>query len=121
MAAYFPFRHETGPNLPLERLEDFRQLIRGKTIINHNVKFDVEAMWVDGFPLPHRVEDSMLAAHLMNENEYKLDAQGRPIRRSDGHMATDYTLSSLAKKYLGQADSKDEMGADHEGEGTDQG
>ena len=109
VAAYFPFRHETGPNLPLERLEDFRRLIRGKTIVNHNIKFDMGAMWVDGFPLPHRVEDSMLAAHLMNENEYKLDALGRPIRRSDGHMATDYTLSNLAKKYLGQADSKDEM------------
>ena len=53
---------------------------------------------MDGFPLPHRVEDSMLAAHLMNENEYKPDAQGRPIKRSDGHMATDYTPLHLGEE-----------------------
>src|SRR5690606_28834606 len=71
---------------------------------------DVEAMWLDGFGLPERVEDTMLAAHLMNENEYKRNEQGRVIYRSDGKPATDYSLAALARKYLGQADTKDQMG-----------
>src|SRR5690606_8274151 len=76
---------------------------------NHNIKFDVEAMWLDGFGLPERVEDTMLAAHLMNENEYKRNEQGRVIYRSGGKPVTNYSLAALAQKYLGQADTKDQM------------
>ena len=48
VAAYFPFRHETGPNTP-GAVEDFRRLIRGKTIINHNIRFDMKRPcgWTD--------------------------------------------------------------------------
>lgn len=108
-AAYLPFRHGEGRNLPPDRLQDVWRVLQGKKLVNHNIKFDVEVMWLDGFGLPERVEDTMLAAHLMNENEYKRNEQGRVIYRSGGKPATDYSLAALAQKYLGQADTKDQM------------
>ena len=82
---YLPFRHEKGNNLPIECLEDLRRYypVLGKTYVGHNIKFDLHMLNVDGFSRPDQVEDTMLAAHILNENE------------------PTFALKKLAVKYLG--------------------
>ncbi|MBS3914826.1 MAG: hypothetical protein KG003_10015 [Bacteroidetes bacterium] len=80
--AYFPFRHknnlekmpmlnffsdENEMNLPLEYLPRiFERLNRVKTIIGHNIKFDLVALLGDGFHLEEsqKIEDTMALARL---------------------------------------------------------
>lgn len=66
---YFPFRHGEGENLPLELLQPLRELLRGKTLMGHNIGFDLKFLWRDGFDLPPKVLDTILAAHSANELE----------------------------------------------------
>lgn len=68
---YLSFRHAEGDNVPLEFLPELLALLRGKTLLNHNLGFDLRIMMMErlGFELPPRVLDSMVAAHLANENE----------------------------------------------------
>ena len=40
-----------------------------KTFFYHNAQFDIGMMYQDGFPVPQRIYDTMIAAHLMNENK----------------------------------------------------
>ncbi len=110
---YFPFRHqgEGAPgNLPLSKLNDFREILSrpDTTYVGWNYKFDLEMLYMDGIPLPSKVEDAMLAAHLMNENEYMVNEHGRVQFRS-GKPATNYQLKHLADKYLGQGSSLEEQ------------
>lgn len=66
---YFPFRHAEGENLPLELLQPLRDLLRGKTLMGHNIGFDLKFLWRDGFELPPKVLDTIVAAHSVNELE----------------------------------------------------
>ena len=109
---YFPFRHrgEGAPgNIPISRLKDFKKVLNRKntTYVGWNYKFDLEMLYVDGISLPSRVEDVMLAAHLMNENEYLLDPLGRVQFRA-GKPVTTYQLKYLSDRYLGQGSSMEE-------------
>lgn len=77
-AVYLPFRHYTGYNLPRDRLRDFIGLLNDRVgsgalnLMFWNAKFDLHMLAADGFRMPDRnVEDFMLAAHLLNENEPK--------------------------------------------------
>ncbi len=89
-AFYFPFRHLMGFNLPIEWLrEGLIPAIQGSRWIGHNIKFDVNQFWYDGCWVPDEVEDTMLAAHLMNENE------------------RDLRLESLAEKYIDEEKARD--------------
>ena len=40
-----------------------------KIFIYHNAKFDINFMYQDGFPVPINMFDTLIASHLMNENE----------------------------------------------------
>jgi len=66
---YFSFRHAEGENLPLELLQPLRELLRGKTLMGHNIGFDLKFLWRDGFELPPKVIDTIVAAHSCNELE----------------------------------------------------
>lgn len=74
---YLPFRHKSAGNLPLRYLEyltgylNERNLDGSLNLIFWNAKFDLHMLAVDGLnPRPHGgVEDAMIAAHLLNENE----------------------------------------------------
>lgn len=70
---YLPFRHGTGENLPLEWLHVLIDTLNHAegTAVGWNMKFDLHMFAADGYHIPFegRVEDAMLAAHLMNENE----------------------------------------------------
>lgn len=76
-SAYLPFRHGMGYNMPLNRLHDLTGLLsqrvqRGElNLMLWNAKFDLHMLAADGFVpgLKGGVEDFMLGAHLLNENE----------------------------------------------------
>ena len=88
---YFPFRHETGKNLPLEGLSYFRSLLSSpiKTYRGFNYKFDMQMLAMDGVPFPKHIQDIQLAAHLMDETG--------PL-----------SLKPLSDLYLGEGSSGDE-------------
>ena len=70
-AYYFPFRHSSGRNLPMGCMDFFRAYLSdpNRTFIGHNYGFDLHMMAQDGIGMAPRFEDSMLAMHLVNENE----------------------------------------------------
>lgn len=92
--AYLPFRHEDGNNVPIKWLEYLKDHypLPGKTYIGHNTKFDLHVFNVDGFRRPDLIEDTMIAAHLLNENE------------------DSFALKTLAVKYLGEWAGEGEEG-----------
>ncbi len=103
---YFPFRHGEGENLPIELMQPLRELLRGKTILGHNVQFDIKFLWKDGFELPPKVLDTIVAAHSANELEEsyalkKLCAQ----LFGDGEVAEDAELQAeLRRRRYGKGD-----------------
>lgn len=85
---YLPFRHVSG-NLPEDYLtEELPALLAHvHTFIGHNTKFDIHFLAQEGIPMPPYIEDTMVGAHLFNENEKSFtleDLADRHIPREDG-------------------------------------
>lgn len=75
-AWYLPLAHRDGQNLPLEEtLAALRQALTGKTIIGHNLKFDLMVLKNAGWELDNPIWDTMLAAYITDpgENRFSLD------------------------------------------------
>lgn len=103
---YFSFRHEEGENLPLELLQPLRELLAGKAILNWNTGFDLKILHCDGFTLPPRAYDGMLASHLANELEpsYALKKIS-PVILGEGNVADSIELDAeLKRRKLGKGD-----------------
>lgn len=66
---YFPFRHGAGTNLAPERLRQLVKALSGKRLRGFHLRFDLEMMHNEGLPAPPQIEDTLIAAVLMNENE----------------------------------------------------
>lgn len=103
---YIPFRHEAGWNAPIEWLAEIRQsyaTLRNQTYLFFNAKFDLHILYNDNFPYPNKIEDVMLAAHLLNENEDLSNGKGHPqILGWKPSKKGAYTLKRLSAKYLGE-------------------
>lgn len=114
--AYFPFRHEVGFNLPLEILWQFRELFTKKDVMytGFNYKFDLLMMLQDGIELPEQIQDVIIAAHLMNENEktppksvYNDLVERGIIVPDDKDTHPGHKLKYLADRYLGPGASQE--------------
>lgn len=70
-AYYFPYRHQAGVNLPIETLEFFKPYLSNPDRVygGFNYKFDMHMFKREGIDYPPNIEDAMLSAHLLNENE----------------------------------------------------
>lgn len=68
---YFPFRHGQGYNLPESYITPLIDVLNdpNRTMLFHNAKFDIHMLMREGMNLPAHIEDTMLASHLLNENE----------------------------------------------------
>jgi DNA polymerase-1 len=75
---YFPVRHAEGWNLSKHQHNHVKKLLSkpGVVYTGFNYKFDIEMMIQEGIPIPELIEDVMLAAHLMNENERTFQLKG---------------------------------------------
>lgn len=70
---YLPFRHDEGPNLPIEWLpEVLDAMSKVRTLVAHNIKFDLAMLHQDGYVAPQaqRFEDTMSAARLCEPDRY---------------------------------------------------
>lgn len=109
---YFPFRHGVGMgeiNIPLSGLLDLAWILESPHVIHlgHNYKFDIQMAYVDGIKPPNKVEDTQYAAHLMNENEYDYDKNGKIIF-INGKPKTMFRLKELSDRYLSGNSSAEE-------------
>ena len=75
---YIPFRHATGKNLPIEELYHLAPFLTNpdRGLIGHNIKFDVHFTQAEGITVYNQCIDTMVAAHLNNENESTLTLKG---------------------------------------------
>lgn len=90
---YIPVRYAEGSNIaPKSYAKLLRKIERADLLIGFNLKFDLHMLMQDGMKEPRQIEEVMIAAHLLNENEY--------ISNND-QIAGAYKLKRLARKYLG--------------------
>lgn len=76
-AWYLPLGHQLHDNLPLEAtLAALKDATAGKTILGHNLKYDLIVLRGHGWELDNPLWDTMLAAYLLDPgtNQYSLDA-----------------------------------------------
>lgn len=67
---YFSFRHEQGYNLSESFISPLICILSGaKKSLFHNAKFDIHMLMNEGMTLPSAIEDTLLASHILNENE----------------------------------------------------
>ena len=87
---YFPVAHTTGSNLDKNVVRRWlqKQLNAPNAKIFHNAQYDVGWLKAEGYTINGPIHDTMIAAPLLNENEYS------------------YSLNSLGKTYL--QEEKDE-------------
>jgi DNA polymerase-1 len=88
---YMPFRHGTGENLPEPWIDGIVTAMHSryqdsKTTVWWNAPFDLKMFTREGYqiPLENHVEDAMLAAHLLNENEPNFQLKSTADRYSIG-------------------------------------
>ena len=83
---YFPVAHTAGANLDKAVVYRWlqKQLNASNDKIFHNAQYDVGWLMSEGFTINGKLQDTMMAAPLLNENEYS------------------YSLDSLGKKYLNE-------------------
>jgi|TARA_R100000781_G_scaffold228_2_gene312 DNA polymerase I-like protein with 3'-5' exonuclease and polymerase domains len=87
---YFPVAHHSGANLDKDVVRKWlqKQLDAPNDKIFHNAQYDVGWLMAEGYTINGKIHDTMMAAPLINENEYS------------------YSLNSLGKQYLNEV--KDE-------------
>jgi len=87
---YFPVAHTTGANLDKTVVYRWlqKQLDATNDKIFHNAQYDVGWLKREGFTINGKIQDTSIAAPLLNENEYG------------------YSLNKVGKRYLGE--EKDE-------------
>jgi DNA polymerase-1 len=73
---YLPVAHKGAENLSKEAIKEFFDVLKGKQVIGHNLKYDFEVLKHHEYPLPEDCFDTMIAAYLLDPDRprYKLDA-----------------------------------------------
>ena len=89
---YFPFRHIVGGNLPLDYIQKLSPYLcdPSKTYVGHNYKFDIKFLYREGVPLPTKILDTLVAAHLLEEDGKHLGLKSLPPFAYLEPMATSY-------------------------------
>lgn len=85
MNYYIPIRHEEGEQLPVELVKEYiKEVLENPKIekVFHNAIFDLHIFKGEGIEVKGKVHDTLVLAHLMNENE------------------PSFRLKELAPKYL---------------------
>lgn len=113
-AYYLPFRHSTrepslmGPevNLDLGLLMDlnnvlFKSVARPKLF--HNFKFDIKVLEAEGCTVADPLIDTLLVAHLVNENHYayQLEYLSKVCLGDENAYAEKKAIANVAKQFKG--------------------
>lgn len=84
---YSKFREYYGEtiwhNLPIEWLDEIKHswALPGQTYIGHNTKFDLHVLRSEGFPLPAKIEDTMIWLHTLFSDWNKIQLNGERANR----------------------------------------
>ncbi len=72
---------ETAPVIPVKELNAISVIHENNLVAGQNYKFDIKMFYIDGVSIPKRVLDTMLIAHLFDENKrtYSLDSLGKEM------------------------------------------
>ncbi|HOZ12052.1 MAG TPA: DNA polymerase I [Thermotogota bacterium] len=73
---YLPVAHDEGPNLPESLVAEFFETLRSVKVIGHNLKYDFEVVAHNGYPLPERYFDTMIAAYLLDPDRPRFNLDG---------------------------------------------
>jgi len=73
---YLPVAHEEGVNLPGNMIAEFFERLKEKVVIGHNLKYDFEVIAHNGYPLPERYFDTMIAAYLLDPDRPRFNLDG---------------------------------------------
>lgn len=102
---YFPFRHKDGVNLPENLLADYceRVLRPDRPHGGFNYSFDVKMLSKEGMCMPTDMWDSILSAHMLNENEPSFKMENLAAKYLDAKYAgdEDALLDLLQEKFGG--------------------
>jgi DNA polymerase-1 len=104
---YFPFRHGSGENLPVSWLPELhaRVLPSERPRGGHHYSFDLKIGKKDGLAFPNRgtLDDSILAAHLMNENEqsFKMESIMEKYIQVGASAAEGQLIDTLVERFGG--------------------
>lgn len=102
---YFPFRHAEGPNLPERLIGDVceRVLRPGRLHIGYHYGFDINMLHKEGMCAPEKIEDSMLNAHVLNENEpsFKMENVCTKYINPDASKEEDALIDLLVERFGG--------------------
>jgi DNA polymerase I len=102
---YFPFRHGEGVNLDesyLRRLTE--EVLRPNRVQGgFHYGFDMKMLYKDGMQHPRRLWDSMLSAHMLNENEDSFKMETLAAKYLDPKYATaeDALVDLLVSRFGG--------------------
>ena len=100
---YFPFRHQTGVNLPIEYLDDLLTSMSCRTeLMGYNIKFDLRFLEKDGLDLRYKtLIDVMLLVRLTAHTEIRELGLTKTIKRLYGDAEAQYDIDT--KKALRKA------------------
>lgn len=70
-AYYLPLGHQMAENLPSsDSLAKLKQALKGKTLIGHNLKYDLMVFKRNKMPLDNPIFDTMIAAYILDAGAY---------------------------------------------------
>lgn len=102
---YFPFRHGEGPNLPESYLRQLAVEVFTPERVQggFNYSFDEKMLAKEGKVLAKKSWDSILSAHLLNENEesFKMEELGKKYLNEDAGNEEDQLIDLLVERYGG--------------------
>ncbi len=79
---YLPVAHVEGPNLSEPLVAEFFKALKEKRVIGHNLKYDFEVVAHNGYPLPERYFDTMIAAYLLDPDRSRFHLDGLALEVS---------------------------------------
>ena len=98
---YISFRHRDSKNARLSELKTICDALRGKTLIGHNVKFDLAVILQEGIDLSNeRCVDTLVTTRLTYEDlpNYELERLGSSILKIEGAPEARRGLKSYMRK-----------------------
>lgn len=102
---YFPFRHEEGANLPERKLPDLvsRILPPDRHSVWYHYSFDYKMLFKEGMSEPHTIDDSLLGAHVLNENEpsFKMENICTKYIDPDAYKEEEMLVDKLIERFGG--------------------
>lgn len=104
-AFYFPFRHNEGQNLDESHLRRLAgDVLRPDRVHGgFNYSFDIKMLAKDGMQMPDRIWDSILSAHMLNENEASFKMENLAAKYLDASYASaeNVLLDKLVDRFGG--------------------